>query len=75
VSLGADLFTALARKYSDATKDQVLVAVSTAVRGADLVGVSSTESIVWAAAENELRLALGLQGDVARLDPEKHARP
>lgn len=75
MGLEATLYALLSRKYPDASSEQVLVAVTHALEGARLIDLDRTDPIVLVTAEHELRLALGLEVDVARLDPERHQRP
>lgn len=69
----ARLFAALADRYPRADKEDVIVAVARAVAGANFIGIDLDDLSTFKAAESNLRLTLGLDPDVARLDPEAHA--
>lgn len=72
VSLVQTLYAILTRKYPDAPPEQVLMAATNAVTGARFMDVDRTDPIVLVTAEHDLRLALGLEVDAARTDPEYH---
>jgi hypothetical protein len=67
----------LSERYADqASYEEVVTAVGQAVGAVDMFGAVDAEMLELAEriAERDLRLRIGLERDVARLDPETRSR-